>query len=82
MLELLTPELQAIACAADGTIEPAEHVLVDGKHGRRIHGMGYTHQCRDSSLLREMNGRLVAPWDWQQGDTIQSVFGGQQSGAS
>jgi hypothetical protein len=61
-------------CAADGTIEPAEDIVVDNKHGRRIHGMGYTHQCRDTRLLFEMNGKEVELWDWQQGDTLYSVF--------
>jgi hypothetical protein len=73
MLTLLRSK--AIACFGDGTIEPAEQIVKDGKHGRRIHGMGYTHQCRDTSLLWEMNGATVDSWDWQHGDTIESVFG-------
>ncbi|KAJ5778787.1 hypothetical protein N7520_002033 [Penicillium odoratum] len=65
---------QSIVCAADGTIEPAEDIVVENKHGRRIHGMGYTHQCRDTSLLFEMNGKEVGLWNWKQGDTLHSVF--------
>ncbi|KAJ6115582.1 hypothetical protein N7523_005999 [Penicillium sp. IBT 18751x] len=65
---------QSIVCAADGTIEPAEDIVMENKHGRRIHGMGYTHQCRDTSLLFQMNGKEVSLWDWKQGDTLHSVF--------
>ncbi|KAF3909943.1 hypothetical protein ABW20_dc0103154 [Dactylellina cionopaga] len=66
--------IQSIMCAGDATIEPAEHVVVDGKHGKRIHGMGYTHQCKDTSLLFKMNGKHVENWDWKQGDTLYNVF--------
>ncbi|KAK6535732.1 hypothetical protein TWF694_002181 [Orbilia ellipsospora] len=66
--------IQSIMCAADATIEPAETIVVNGKHGKRIHGMGYTHQCKDTSLLFEMNGKEVELWDWKQGDTLYSVF--------
>lgn len=61
-------------CAADGTIEPAEDVVDGDRHGRRIHGMGYQHQCRDPRFLFEMNGKTVDLWDWKQGDTLHSVF--------
>lgn len=67
--------VQSIMCAADDTIEPAEDVVDGDRHGRRIHGMGYQHQCRDPGLLFEMNGKAVDPWGWKQGDTLHSVFG-------
>ncbi|KAJ5137248.1 hypothetical protein N7526_003481 [Penicillium atrosanguineum] len=67
-------DIQSIVCAADSTIEPAEDIRMENKHGRRIHGMGYTHQCRDTSFLFEMNGKEVGLWDWKQGDTLHSVF--------
>ncbi|KAK6336235.1 hypothetical protein TWF696_001797 [Orbilia brochopaga] len=66
--------VQSIMCAGDATIEPAENIVVNNKHGRRIHGMGYTHQCKDTSFLFEMNGKEVDLWDWKQGDTLYSVF--------
>ncbi|KAF3902574.1 hypothetical protein ABW21_db0207354 [Orbilia brochopaga] len=66
--------IQSVVCAADSTIEPAEHIVANGKHGKRIHGMGYTHECKDTSFLMEMNGQKVQPWDWKQGDTLYSVF--------
>ncbi|KAI9734740.1 MAG: hypothetical protein M1818_006727 [Claussenomyces sp. TS43310] len=67
--------IQTIVCAADSTIEPAEDVVDGDKHGWRIHGMGYQHQCRDTTLLFEMDGETVEDWNWRQGDTLHSVFG-------
>ena len=67
--------VQSLVCAADATIEPAEHIEVNGMHGKRIHGMGYQHQCRDTGLLFEMDGQTVGDWGWRQGDTLYSVFG-------
>ena len=68
-------------CAADDTIEPpwVERDDAGQVADVGVDGMGYEHQCRDSSLLwRTAMGsedRAVRPWRWQLGDTIESVFG-------
>ncbi|KAF2766843.1 hypothetical protein EJ03DRAFT_376654 [Teratosphaeria nubilosa] len=67
--------VQSLVCNGDGTIEPAETINDGDRHGKRIHGMGYQHQCRDTALLFAMRNQTVDLWDWQQGDTLSSVFG-------
>lgn len=72
---------QHLLCAADGTIEPPwlrhneEGDVVDGG----VDGEGFRHHCRDASLLWETaatsENEAVKLWDWQMGDTIESVFG-------
>ncbi|KAH9833933.1 hypothetical protein Tdes44962_MAKER08729 [Teratosphaeria destructans] len=73
-----TDLLQSIVCNGDGTIEPAETINDGGRHGKRIHGMGYQHQCRDTSFLFDMRNQTVELWDWQQGDTLSGVFGARR----
>ncbi|KAL8648402.1 MAG: hypothetical protein Q9226_006010 [Calogaya cf. arnoldii] len=72
---------QHLMCAADSTIEPPwverddrGQVIDFG-----IDGEGSRHQCRDSSLLwaiAEKSEKVpLKPWDWQLGETVESVFG-------
>lgn len=66
-------------CAADSTIEPpwriydaAGDVLDAG-----INGEGFTHECRDNSLLWEMvinsEAQPLKPWNWHDGDTVEGT---------
>ena len=69
----------SICCAADSTIEPPwiRHDRA-GKLVTGVDGEGYEHQCRDNSLLwnvaTDSEQKAFSRWDWQQGDTVESVF--------
>ena len=68
-------------CAADSTIEPPWTKFDDHGHivDAGVNGEGYQHQCRDASLLwetaAESEKTAIKPWQWQLGDTVESVFG-------
>lgn len=68
-------------CAADSTIEPPFLVYDDLGQllDSGVDGVDVQHQCRDTSPLWkiavESESSAVKPWEWQLGDTVESVFG-------
>lgn len=67
-------------CSADSTIEPPWLTFNDAGEIEDfgIDGEGYTHECREPSLLFEtvMSSEKdsVKKWGWKTGDTVESVF--------
>ncbi|KAJ6783185.1 hypothetical protein PWT90_07876 [Aphanocladium album] len=75
---------QQILCNGDDTIEPPWFVRDDDGNilDAGVNGVGFKHQCRDTRAVwdkvMDTEKKSIPLWDWQMGDTISSVFGGQQ----
>ena len=68
-------------CLGDSTIEPP-WIDTDGAGNIKafgIDGVGIEHKCKDTSRIIDMARRTrtetFQPWEWQAGDTVESVFG-------
>ena len=69
---------QAILCAADDTVEPADiWISAEGKKVRILNGIGQLHQCRDPEAVwhavTDSESGPVKAWDFQNGDTLSSL---------
>jgi len=72
---------QHIMCLSDSTLEPPwiDKDEAGNIKGFGIDGIGVHHQCKDNRRLIQMARRTRTetfdPWDLQDGDTLESVFG-------
>jgi hypothetical protein len=68
-------------CAGDSTIESP--IFEKGEAGnivsQRVDGHGVTHKCKNTdhlwSIATGSESKAFESWDWQLGDTVESVFG-------
>jgi hypothetical protein len=77
----LTESFQALVCSADGTLEEprSQTNLKTGEVETLADGEKQLHQCKDASMLWVAASRSeydpVVEKFWQEGDSIQKIFG-------
>ncbi|KAI5865373.1 hypothetical protein GGS23DRAFT_603950 [Durotheca rogersii] len=72
---------QHVMCLGDSTIEPPwiEKDAAGNIQAFGIDGYGTHHKCKDTTRMlgvaRRARTETFDPWDWQDGDTVETVFG-------
>jgi hypothetical protein len=68
-------------CLSDSTLEPPWIDRDDAGNIKAfgIDGIGVHHKCKDTTRMIQMARRTRTEtfdaWDWQDGDTVERVFG-------
>ena len=71
--------IQYLSCHPDSTLEPPVRTMTEaGRMKTNVDGIGYQHQCRDSTELwsaaKGSEMQPVKPWAWWPGQRLEDLL--------